>query len=120
MLDLNTLLDASGNGWELREARAINDSGQIIGVGLTNGELHGFLLNPVPEIRDVKLSGTDVLISFTTINAATYNLAGRDDLVSGGWSDLITGIIGTGGLVTVTNSDVTSRQRFYRPILIVP
>jgi probable HAF family extracellular repeat protein len=33
MVDLNTLLDSSGKGWELTEAHAINNYGQIIGVG---------------------------------------------------------------------------------------
>ena len=33
MLDLNTLLDASGAGWTLSVALAINDSGQITTVG---------------------------------------------------------------------------------------
>jgi probable HAF family extracellular repeat protein len=50
MLDLNTQLDATGTGWALVEARAINDGGQIVGVGTYGGSSHGFLLNPVPRI----------------------------------------------------------------------
>ena len=43
--DLNTLLDASGAGWVLKEATGINDSHQIVGYGVTpNGEHHAFLL----------------------------------------------------------------------------
>lgn len=45
MLDLNTLVGA--HGWRLIEASAINDNGQIVGEGLLNGELRGFLLDPV-------------------------------------------------------------------------
>ena len=33
MYDLNNLLDSSGSGWDLEDAVAINNSGQIIGVG---------------------------------------------------------------------------------------
>lgn len=45
MYDLNQLLvDASR--WELLQAVGINDQGQIVGVGLLDGEDHGFLLNP--------------------------------------------------------------------------
>lgn len=50
MYDLNTLISPS-SGWDLREAYAINDSGQITGYGTIDGETHAFLLTegPVPE-----------------------------------------------------------------------
>lgn len=47
MLDLNTLLDASGAGWELISATAINNSGQIVGQGIHNGVPRAFLLTPI-------------------------------------------------------------------------
>jgi hypothetical protein len=49
MTDLNTVLDASGAGWTLNYAAAIDDSGQIVGYGTIGGNMHAFLLNPVPE-----------------------------------------------------------------------
>jgi hypothetical protein len=47
LVDLNSLLDASGAGWTLVEARAINDLGQIVGIGTYGGVRHAFRLNPV-------------------------------------------------------------------------
>lgn len=48
--DLNDLTDASGTGWTLTEARAINGSKQIVGYGTNpDGDMHAFLLTPVPE-----------------------------------------------------------------------
>ena len=44
MTDLNSLL-AANPGWALWEADAINDSGQIVGLGIIDGTFHGFLLN---------------------------------------------------------------------------
>ncbi len=44
MTDLNTLLPAD-SGWELTEANAINDLGQVVGRGLINGRQHGYILN---------------------------------------------------------------------------
>jgi probable HAF family extracellular repeat protein len=45
--DLNDLLDKSGSGWTLFEARGINASGQIVGWGeAPSGQKHGFLLTP--------------------------------------------------------------------------
>ena len=56
MYDLNTLLDPSSTGWELDQATAINDRGQIVGTGLygDDSEQRAFLLTPydssgVPE-----------------------------------------------------------------------
>jgi probable HAF family extracellular repeat protein len=45
MTDLNDLL-SSGSGWELTEAQAINNSGQIVGTGFIGGQPHAFLMTP--------------------------------------------------------------------------
>lgn len=45
MYDLNTLIDPS-LGWTFKDARGINDSGQITGFGLINGEQRAYLLTP--------------------------------------------------------------------------
>jgi probable HAF family extracellular repeat protein len=44
--DLNDLIP-QGSGWELMDAFAISDAGQIVGQGLIDGEMHGFVLTPV-------------------------------------------------------------------------
>jgi uncharacterized membrane protein len=43
-IDLNRLITSSG--WMLTSATGINDSGQIVGVGLRDGQVRAFLLNP--------------------------------------------------------------------------
>ena len=43
--DLNTVIPA-GSGWQLGNALAINDRGQIVGSGILNNELRAFLLTP--------------------------------------------------------------------------
>lgn len=48
MLDLNSLVSPS-LGWDLNEATAINNVGQIAGWGTINGQTHAFILTPVPE-----------------------------------------------------------------------
>jgi probable HAF family extracellular repeat protein len=47
MLDLNSLIPAN-SGWDLLAAYGINDSGQITGVGLFDGQLTAFLLTDPP------------------------------------------------------------------------
>ena len=46
MQDLNSMIEAS-SGWVLEEASAINDAGQIAGLGTWNGTPHAFLLTPI-------------------------------------------------------------------------
>jgi probable HAF family extracellular repeat protein len=49
MLDLNSLIDPSSR-WTLECANAINDNGQIVGIGISpDGDEHAFLLTPSPE-----------------------------------------------------------------------
>jgi probable HAF family extracellular repeat protein len=45
MQDLNSLISPAA-GWHLLEARGINNDGQIVGVGLKNGELRAYSLSP--------------------------------------------------------------------------
>lgn len=45
LTDLNSLLP-QGAGWELREAAAVNNRGQIAGTGLYHGVRRGFLMSP--------------------------------------------------------------------------
>ena len=121
LADLNTLLDASGAGWTLVEARAINDAGQIVGTGTHGGVHHAFLLTPnatslpAPTITAVILSGPNVVISFTTVGTATYALQTSDTVPSNTWSNVVTGALGTGSTVSVTNAGGAGlSRRFYR------
>lgn len=57
MLDLNSLVNSTGNGWTLTQGISINDAGQILGIGVDpNGNSRGFLLTPVPEPSSILLA----------------------------------------------------------------
>ncbi len=45
LINLNSLL-AANSGWDLQDARGINDAGQIVGWGMIGGQEHAFLLSP--------------------------------------------------------------------------
>ena len=45
VFDLNLLI-SPGTGWQLYRAAAINDRGEIVGVGNHNGQIRAFLLTP--------------------------------------------------------------------------
>jgi probable HAF family extracellular repeat protein len=52
MLDLLDVID-NGNEWTLIEAAGINDLGVIVGSGILNGEVRGFIATPVPEPNSI-------------------------------------------------------------------
>ena len=61
MTDLNTLIDPL-SGWTLRIAMNINDAGQIVGTGFNgSGQLHAYLLTPVPEPSTLLLLGISIV-----------------------------------------------------------
>jgi probable HAF family extracellular repeat protein len=113
MVNLNSRLDSSGAGWTLIEARAINDLGQIVGKGRLAGVSRSFLLNPVPMLTGVGPDGAGVRISFTTASNVQYAVQGRENLLSGSWSNVLNSITGRGSIVTVTNA-APSAAGFYR------
>jgi probable HAF family extracellular repeat protein len=49
MLNLNNMLDSSGNGWQIQQAVAINDNGWIAADATFRGNTFAVLLTPVPE-----------------------------------------------------------------------
>lgn len=70
MSDLNTSLP-SGSGWVLWEARAINDLGQIVGLGVINGTSHAFLMSPISPSQQ-----TANILSFYDSSVSNGTLAG--------------------------------------------
>ncbi len=86
MIDLNDIL-GEDSGWDyLRSAKAINNKGQIIGLGSINGQRHGFLLNPVIPIpadvqvrpRTINLSGNGKWIVCLVRLPEDYDVADVD------------------------------------------
>ncbi len=67
-----------------------------------------YLLNP-------RMLGADFVMSFQTQAGHTYTVMHADSLPAGSWGTL-TNLAGTGGLVTVTNVQPTSTQRYYRVV----
>jgi probable HAF family extracellular repeat protein len=55
IVDLNSLIDPASS-WILQSGQAINDTGQIAGIGLIGVENHAFLLTPVPEPNSLALA----------------------------------------------------------------
>lgn len=85
MYDLTGLLDPAFAGWQLMDAMAINDRGQIAGVGVHDNELRAFLLTPngdgaVPEPASAPIAcgGLLVLVAAFRRLRCQKNTIGRD------------------------------------------
>jgi hypothetical protein len=79
MYDLNRLLDASGDGWVLQKATAINDHGSIVGEGLR----HGTSKEPFLAIRN---AGKPAGVQTRFVNVSTRLRTGTgDDALIGGF-----------------------------------
>lgn len=61
LLDLNDLAESGGAGWVLSKAYGINDAGWIVGAGVIEGEIHAYLLTPVPEPATIALTAIGLL-----------------------------------------------------------
>lgn len=60
MRDLNGMIPTN-SGWQLMEARSINDSNQIVGTGMMSGQTHAFLLTPVSAPVQISAVPTNMM-----------------------------------------------------------
>jgi hypothetical protein len=60
--------------------------------------------------------GNALALSWSTVSGATYGVAMSTNLVSGPWTNVLTGISGDGIPVSITN-DPTADQQFFRVYL---
>jgi probable HAF family extracellular repeat protein len=73
-----------------------------------------------PAITDLKVAGTNVVIRFVSMNAGHYSVQATDSPTAS-WTDVLTGIPGTGGTITATNTGgATFLPRFFRVKLSLP
>lgn len=115
LVDLNTLIPTN-SGMVLLAATAINDFGEIVGVGRVGAQTNAFaLLLPTTPSVSINVISTNVALSYTTNTNDVYDVQQIDDLVSGSWSTVASNIAGTGRIITNTFVGAASvPKRFYR------
>ena len=65
MQDLNGLVNAPG--WLLTSATAINETGDIVGSGIVNGEIHGFLLTVDPTTQPPVANAAPIAVATSDV-----------------------------------------------------
>ena len=119
--------DADGlpDRWEIRHFGSTNAPGggpndDPDGDGLTNWEEFRAGTHPVEaasllRFTAVELLGNEVHVSLATVAGKRYQLERVDDLSSPAWSAVGESVVGTGGLVWMTDTvEATHASRFYR------
>ena len=90
----------------------------ILDLDLTSGRMVNE--NDEENRSQVGVIGTDIVIRFASINAAQCAIQATGSPL-GTWTDVLTGIPGTGGVVTVTNfGGAGLLPRFFRVKLLLP
>ena len=113
MMDLNNLL-LQGLAGNLAEAYGINDGGQIVCYG---GNNHAVLLTPIGgvQITGVTISHSNVVLGFSTVSNALYDIQSTTNLASTPWSTIVSNIQGLGVATNYTNIGGASlSHKFYR------
>jgi lysophospholipase L1-like esterase len=121
----NTILQAfdSGYGWgvTLFSEQEILSHAQIAYGGSDTleaeiGPYTNFVILPIlPRFTGIKVAGTTVVLSFSTVSNQFYALESCSNLVAAFWTIVTNAVAGTGGIVTLTNQvPATVPLRFYR------
>ncbi len=65
----------------------------------------------------LKLTGSNAVVSFSTLTSATYEVDSRGDMLTGTWLVFTYGVPGTGGILSNTDVGAASQgRRFYRVV----
>jgi hypothetical protein len=89
----------------------------VAGCGTLVGNITNFgtLANVCgPTITDTARTGATVTVYFTTLAGSNHVLEFKNALSDPGWTALPPGVIGTGGILSRSDSTATGPMRFYR------
>jgi probable HAF family extracellular repeat protein len=116
LTDLNTVIDTN-LGWTLEVAAAMNDRGQIAGIGThPAGTLRAFLLTPVPNVQISLTASNAIQLQFVGHAGEGYVIEYRSSLDSGSWQIFtLLDPVPVTETITVTDPLAPDRPtRFYR------
>ena len=67
-----------------------------------------------PTISSVKVTSTNVSLSFTSVAGLNYTLEYKNTLLDASWTPILPAVPGTGGILTLLDNSPAIPSRFYR------
>ena len=110
-------LQLLGGIYTFANGLVISSNAMVAGCGTIIGTITNFgtLANICgPIITDTVRAGTTVTVYFTTLAGSNHVLEFKNALSDPGWTAILPGVIGTGGILNRTDNDATVPTRFYR------
>jgi hypothetical protein len=96
--------------WQMTDA-----TGKAQGLAIDNLSFSATTQSALPSFPLVfQTTTTNMVLSWTSVSGATYQLQYKDDLGTATWTPLGAPMPGSGALLTITNDFTKSSQRFYR------
>jgi uncharacterized repeat protein (TIGR01451 family) len=83
-------------------------------VGVTNSTAARLIVLVPPAISSINLSGTNILISLPSVSGLHYTLEYKTTLDDPDWLPLPPAVLGTGGVIILTDDTGPFATRFYR------
>jgi T5SS/PEP-CTERM-associated repeat protein len=101
------------NGLVVSSNATVTGCGTIIGPITNNG---GITTNcpPVIHITSIRKAGPTVTLTFTTATGSNHVVEYKNSLLATNWTVLLPGLVGTGMVMTNTDTNAIAPSRFYR------
>ena len=123
LLDMGGLWVGSGTNWQFIANQAADIPSGFYSTRISTNvawinSVIDFLPGDDLQVTGIQVIGNDVSISFATTNRLYY-VQRIDDLGSGTWTTFSNNVMGTGGIVSILDTNAaTLPQRFYRVGLV--
>jgi T5SS/PEP-CTERM-associated repeat protein len=98
------------NGLVISPNATVTGCGTIIGPVTNNGTF----LTTCVVITSIKRSGATATLSFTTLAGSNHVLEYKNSFVTNAWTQILPGLVGTGGVMTNRDTNATVPNRLYR------
>jgi T5SS/PEP-CTERM-associated repeat protein len=113
-------LQLQGGTFFFANGLVISNNATVKGCGTILGNISNFgiLATNCPPtgvvITSAARTGSTVTVFFTTLNGSNHVLEYKNALTDTGWTAILPGVIGTGGIASATDTSATVQRRFYR------
>jgi hypothetical protein len=114
-------LDLQGGVYSFADGLVISSNAIVTGCGtivgnITNNGTLATNCGPVTTITIISITKTgDVTtVSFTSLNGSNHILEYKDALTDPMWSTIVPGVTGTGGVMSLSDTNALATSRFYR------